>query len=328
MTGLVTLGEALVAFVANESGSLADAVTFRSHVVGAELNTAIGVARLGAPAAFIGRVGDDGFGTAILRRLRAEGVDTSHVAVEPGAPTGILIRERRYLGPPEVNYYRRDSAGSHLGPWDVDAAASTIASARWLHLSGITPALSESAAGAIRRAIEVARSLPSERRPVISLDLNLRRKLWSDADARVVLRSLISDVDVVFSGIDEAQAVIGAADSVGTDPVALGRALVDLGAREAILKRGSDGALCVSAESGVTERAGLRLERVVDPVGAGDGFCAGFIAGRLDGLDIDAALGWAVACGAAVAAADGDTAGLPTRGELQRLLVDGPDTIR
>lgn len=327
MAGLVTLGEALVAFVANESGSLADAVTFRSHVVGAELNTAIGVARLGAPAAFIGRVGDDGFGTAILRRLRAEGVDTSYVAVEPGAPTGILIRERRYLGPPEVNYYRRDSAGSHLGPWDVDAAASTIASARWLHLSGITPALSESAAGAIRRAIEFARSLPSERRPVISLDLNLRRKLWSDADARVVLRSLISDVDVVFSGIDEAQTVIGPVD-IGADPIALGRALVDLGAREAIVKRGPNGALCFSAESGVTERAGHRLERVADPVGAGDGFCAGFIAGRLNGHDIDAALAWAVACGAAVAAADGDTAGLPTRDELQRLLLDGPDTIR
>lgn len=328
MSGLVTLGEALVAFVANESGALADAITFRSHVVGAELNAAIGAARLGTPAAFIGRVGDDGFGTAILRRLRAEGVDTSQVTVEPGAPTGILIRERRVLGPPEVNYYRRDSAGSHLGPTDVDAAAPLIESAQWLHLSGITPALSESAGRALRRAIEVARSLPPGRQPVISLDLNLRRKLWSDAEASLVLRSLVPAVDVVFSGIDEAQTVIGPPGCVGADPVAIGRALVGLGAREAIVKRGPQGALYFSAESGVIDRVGLRLEQVVDPVGAGDGFCAGYIAARLEGLDIDAALGWAVACGAAVAAADGDTAGFPTRGELRRLLLDGPDTVR
>ncbi len=328
MPGLVTLGEALIGLVANEHGPLAEASTFRAHVVGAELNTAIGVARLGHAARFIGHVGDDGFGTAIQRRLRAEGVDTSHVTVDDRAPTGLLVRERRALGPAEVDYYRQASAGALLEPADVDAAAAFIASAQWLHLTGITPALSGSARAAVWRAIEVVESVPVGRRPVISLDVNLRRKLWGDVEAASVLRPIIARVDIVFSGVDEAEVIVGPLPNAKSNPGALGRALLGLGAREAIVKLGTGGALSVSEEAGDIHRDALLLDRVIDPVGAGDGFCAGYVAGRLDGRDVATALGWAVACGAAVAAVDGDVPGLPTRRELDRLLLDGPDAVR
>ena len=114
MTEVVTLGECLIAFVATGPGPLAEAVTFERFVAGAEANVAVGLARLGHEAAYIGRIGADGFGEAILRRLRGEGVDTTHLAADPEAPTGLMFRERRVLGPAQVVYARRESAGSRL----------------------------------------------------------------------------------------------------------------------------------------------------------------------------------------------------------------------
>ena len=114
MTEVVTLGECLVAFVATTPGPLAEATTFDRFVVGAEANVAVGLARLGHSVAFIGRVGADGFGEAIARRLRGEGVDISDLAIDPDAPTGLMFRERRVLGPAQVVYARSGSAGSRL----------------------------------------------------------------------------------------------------------------------------------------------------------------------------------------------------------------------
>lgn len=329
MPTLITLGEPLIGLVAREYGPLAEAAMFQAHVAGAELNVAVGVARLGHSTAFIGRVGDDGFGTAILRRLRAEGVDTSWLVVDATAPTGLLVREKRAFGPAEVDYHRDRSAGSRLDPLDVDAAASAITSADWLHLTGITPALSSSAQAAVWRTIELVTTVGPDRRPVISFDINLRRKLWNEKDASSVLRPLIARADIVFSGVDEAEVIVGPKSGIsGVDASALGRALIGLGAKQAVMKLGPGGAVSVSQDSGDIHRDALPLEQVIDPVGAGDGFCAGYIAARLGGRDIAGALTWAVACGAAVAATDGDLPGLPTRRELERLLENGPDTVR
>jgi 2-dehydro-3-deoxygluconokinase len=138
---VITLGEPLIALVAREAGPLAEATTFERHVAGAEANVAVGLARLGHATAFIGRVGDDGFGTAIRRHLRGEGVDVSMLATDPSAPTGVLVRERRTLGASQVTYLRSGSAGSRLRPDDVASALSsrTLRGARWLHVTGITP---------------------------------------------------------------------------------------------------------------------------------------------------------------------------------------------
>ena len=113
---MVTLGECLVSFVAAAPGPLAGAEDFHSFPAGAEANVAVGLARLGRQVAFIGRVGDDGLGTRIVRALRGEGVDVVGLTVDPAGPTGIMIRERRVLGAAEVFYARAGSAGSRLGP--------------------------------------------------------------------------------------------------------------------------------------------------------------------------------------------------------------------
>lgn len=330
MTEVVTLGECLIAFVATDPGPLAEAVTFERFVAGAEANVAVGLARLGHEAALIGRIGADGFGEAILRRLRGEGVDTTHLAADPDAPTGLMFRERRVLGPAQVVYARRESAGSRLTAADVDraAAAGLFAGARWLHLTGITPALSADALGATERAADLARAA----RLTISLDLNLRRRIWSDAVAAPVLRSLAAGVDVILGSPDELAVVTGL--PADEDPADLARAALALGPAVAVAKLGAEGALAV--DRGVPEmpvtRSGLPLPVVVDPVGAGDAFCAGFIAARLDGADLAEALERANACGASAAATLGDQTGLPDRAELAAILrsgVDGgSDTLR
>ncbi len=322
-TEVVTLGECLASFVASDPGPLAESRAFVRHIAGAEANVAVGLARLGHAVAYIGRVGGDGFGTAIVRALRAEGVDTRFLAVDDAAGTGVMFRERRVLGAMDFVYHRSASAGSRLTPEDVDRAVDdgVFHQTRWLHLTGITPALSGSARAATMRALAAGRDAGA----TISLDVNLRRRLWSDHEAAPVIRDLASRVDVVLGSTDELALV---ADVDGeTAPEQLVAAVAANGPMTVVAKLGPDGAFGRDAEECVAE-PGIAVAQVIDPVGAGDAFCAGFIAGRLDGVDLAAALRMANACGALAVAASGDQSGLPDGDELARLLAGGPDTLR
>ncbi len=326
---VVTLGECLISLIASSRGPLAEATTLERHVAGAEANVAVGLARLGHRIAYVGRVGADGFGAAILRRLRGEGVDVEHLVVDPDAPTGILVRELRDVGPAEVIYHRAGSAGSRLSTADVAAAGALFPGARWLHVTGITPALSASAAAAVAAAIDRAR----ERQLTVSLDLNVRRKLGPESRAASVLGRLVARCDIVLGGLDEAALVGRLAPSLEAgaraDPEAAADALLALGAQVAVVKLGATGAL-ERRRDGVTVRhGGVHVARPVDVVGAGDAFTAGYVAATLEGLAPAAALALGNACGAAVVASVGDLAGLPTRAEADRILTaGGPDQLR
>jgi 2-dehydro-3-deoxygluconokinase len=229
------------------------------------------------------------------------------------------------VGPAEVLYYRAGSAGSRLAPEDLDRALELglLASARWLHVTGITPALSTSARAAVERALELARAGGL----TVSIDLNLRRKLWRDDEAGPVLRDLTGRADVVLGSPDEVAVVAGR--TAEDEPGALAASLLELGPSVAVLKLGADGGLAAAQGGSVVERPALPVTSVVDPVGAGDAFTAGWISAQLEGADLDEALEVAVACGAAAVAAEGDMSGLPTRAELAHLRSGGGvDTIR
>jgi 2-dehydro-3-deoxygluconokinase len=324
-TEVVTLGECLASFVAADAGPLAEARGFTRHIAGAEANVAVGLARLGHAVAYIGRIGGDGFGTAILRALRGEGVDVRHLTIDDSGRTGVMFRERRVLGAMDVVYHRAGSAGSRLTPEDVVRAVDdgVFEGIRWLHLTGITPALSDTARAATTRALEEGRRTGA----TVSLDVNMRRRLWSDEQAAPLLRDLASRVDVVFGSTDELALVAGA--DLDSEPDQLVAAVAATGPRTVVVKLGRDGALGRDGETS-TAQPGIAVTDVVDPVGAGDAFCAGFIAGRLDGVDLTTALRMGNACGALAVAASGDQSGLPDRGELARLLAGtgGPDTLR
>ena len=292
----------MVLLVAEQAGPLREATTFRRHVAGAESNVAIGLRRLGHTAGWVSRLGDDDFGRAVLFRIRGEGVDTSRVILDAAAPTAVFFRER-HIGsqarPIEVVYYRRGSAASRLSVADLDA--DYIRGARWLHLTGITPALSASCREAVFAAAEIARGAGL---PVV-LDPNYRSKLWTTDEARRVLRDLASRCDVVLPGLEEAELLTGE-----SQPEAAARQLAASGPRTVVVKLGAQGALAV-ADDRVIRAPALLLERVVDPVGAGDAFAAGLLAGLLRGLPIEAALDLANRCGAYAMTAPGDMEALP-----------------
>jgi 2-dehydro-3-deoxygluconokinase len=319
---VIAVGEPLIALLAVGSAPLADVESFSRHVAGAEANVAVGLARLGHRTLFVGRVGADGFGRAIIRRLRGEEVDTSGVVVDAARRTGLMVRERRVLGPSEVLYHRAGSAGSALEPSDIDAVAVAFAGAQWLHLTGITSALSESAHRAVLRAIELARAAGVR----ISFDVNLRRRLWSDDEAAARLQGIATGADLVFGDADELAVVAGVAPSA--DGLEAARALRSQGSRSVIVKRGPAGATLVGEGEPVDAEA-LHVARVVDAVGAGDAFCAGYVAALLDGFDPATALRWGNGCAAAALSVEGDLTGLPTRTELEHLIGGtAADTIR
>ena len=319
---VIAVGEPLIALLAAGSAPLADVDSFTRHVAGAEANVAVGLARLGHRVLYVGRVGADGFGRAIVRRLRGEEVDVSGIVVDAARRTGLMVRERRVLGPSEVVYHRSGSAGSALERSDIDAVEAAFGGAQWLHLTGITPALSESAHAAVLRAIELARAAGVR----VSFDVNLRRRLWSDEEAAARLHPIATGADLVFGDTDELAVVARVAPS--TDGLEAARALRAEGSGSVVVKRGPAGATLVG-EGEPIAAAAVQVARVVDPVGAGDAFCAGYLAALLDGLDPVTALRWGNGCAAAVLTVEGDLTGLPSRAELEHLIGGtAADTIR
>jgi 2-dehydro-3-deoxygluconokinase len=296
---VVTLGETMVLLLAEQSGPMREATTFRRHIAGAESNLAIGLSRLGQTAGWFSRVGDDEFGRAVVFRIRGEGVDTSHVLHDPLAPTGMVVRERREAGPIDQVYYRRGSAASRMSPSDLDPAY--LRDARFLHLTGITPALSASCRETVFAAAEIARAAGV----TVVLDPNYRSKLWDPTEARSDMRDLAARCDLLLPGMDEAELLTGE-----SDPEVAARQLAKLGPGVVVVKLGADGALALT-EDEIIRVPGTPLERVVDPVGAGDAFAAGFLAALLRSFTTDAALRLANRCGALAMLSPGDMESLP-----------------
>ncbi|HEX4818032.1 MAG TPA: sugar kinase [Nonomuraea sp.] len=314
MTDLVTFGETMALFAARRTGPLRFARDFDLGLGGAESNVAIGVARLGHRVTWVGRVGADEFGDLIGATLRGEGVDVRAIP-DPDAPTGLMIKGRRTADLIDVRYYRRGSAGSRLSAADLDP--ELIASARVLHVSAITPALSASARAAVRHAIATARQAGVP----VSLDVNYRRALWTPEEAGAWLRETVGDVDVLFATEAEG-GLLAAADG----PEALAAALAALGPRHVLVKLGAEGAMELSG--GVARRADPYRVTEVDPVGAGDAFAAGWLAGWLDGAEPDRRLAMACAAGAFAVTSQGDWESLPRRADLDLLERSGDGVHR
>ncbi|MFG2988321.1 sugar kinase [Streptomyces sp. NPDC048257] len=313
MTALVTLGEAMAVLAADRPGPLASGASLRLGFAGAEATVAIGVSRLGHPASWTGRVGADSAGTMILDALRGEAVDVTRARVDDTAPTGLMLRERRTPDHTRVTYYRRGLAGARLIPEDIDP--ELVARARVLHVTGITPALGDGPRAAVRRAVDLARAAGV----TVSLDLNYRARLWTRQEAAAELTDLVTRADVVFAGPEEASLVVPEAD-----PATMARTLLDLGPREAVLKLGARGAVAVTHDGEAAQD--IVPVTAVDPIGAGDAFVAGYLAGILDGTPLLGRLLLAATCGAFAVASSGDWEGLPRRAELD--LLHGADVTR
>ncbi|AWB90847.1 sugar kinase [Aeromicrobium chenweiae] len=304
--GVVTLGETMALVSTSTIGPIINGASLCLGIGGAESNVAIALSRLGVDATWIGKVGDDPFGDLVLREIRAEGVRTVGVR-DADAPTALMFKERRTQAETRIEYYRAGLAGSRLSVADVDD--DLIRGAAVLHLTGISPALSDDMREVTDHAIAVAKDAGV----TISFDLNYRGKLWTTEDAAEAYRRIIPDTDIVFGGDEEAAIALGAD---GT-PLALAHGLVEMGAGEAVVKLGSLGAVAV-VDGQEHERAAIPIQ-ALDTVGAGDAFVAGYLADYLLGEPVATRLTTAVTVGAYACLVPGDWEGLPRRSELARL---------
>jgi 2-dehydro-3-deoxygluconokinase len=312
-TDVLTLGETMVALRTDSMLRLGG--TLRMSIAGAESNVAIGLARLGHQVSYVSRMGDDELGEFALRTLRAEGVGIDEVVVQPGGATGMILFDVGPGGRRRVHYRRSDSAAGNLSPDDMAVALQR--GARILHVSGITPALGE---GAARATLEAARQVRRDG-GTVCLDVNFRSKLWQPAEAAAVLRQLLPHLDILIASVDELCIM---ADGATED--AQVSELLGAGIREVAVKRGDRGATAHTSETQVSKPA-LRVP-VVDPIGAGDAFCAGYLSGLLDDLPLSDRVARAVALGAAAVASSGDWEGLPTRADLSQIADDSGEVLR
>jgi 2-dehydro-3-deoxygluconokinase len=307
--GLVTVGESMALITAKDVGSFNSQRDLRLSMAGAESNVAIGVCRLGSTAHWVSRLGDDSFGELIRRELRAEKVDVA-ADTDSTRPTGLMVKERVNALTTRVRYYRASSAASAISMADLEShsVGDLIRRAAVLHVTGITAALGPGPADALRLAVEIARQSGT----TVSLDLNYRAALWSREEAGQVLAPIAAQADVIFAGPEEASLIVpdGA-------PEKLARSLSELGPAQVVVKLGADGAL--SLIDGVERRTAAVEVPVVDPVGAGDAFVAGYLAELMSGEPAEQRLAVAAAAGAFACTTLGDWEGLPTRVDLAAL---------
>lgn len=308
-SGLITLGETMGLITQEGVGHVHNGEAMTFGMGGSESNVAIGVRRLGVPSTWIGRLGDDPPGRLIRRELRAEGVEA--LAIEDPAATGIMIRWRPTAGRGHVIYHRRESAGSHLQAGDVPE--ESVARGAVLHGTGITLALGPGPAGALSRAIAVAR----EAGTTVSFDVNYRRALWSEADASAAVTAVLGDCDVVFAGLDEARILTGHLDAERA-----ARALEALGPRQVLITLGERG--CLARIDGTAFEVPAAAVTVVDTVGAGDAFVAGYLAELIAGEPPAQRLATAVSAGALAVTSPGDWEDMPDREALERYAADEP----
>ena len=303
------MGEVLVELNAVTRGPVRHVNLFEKHAAGAEGNVAIGASRLGIPSGIITRVGDDEFGRFLLSTLRSENVDTSNVTIDKEAPTGIFFVQRGYPIPnkSEIFYYRHGSAGSKLNPQDVNI--DYVQSAKIFHVTGITPALSETAKQATTHAFQRAK----EHKVKISFDTNVRRKLWTNDNARRVLRPLCESADIIFTSPSDAKIIFNI-----EDPKSIAKMLHDRGVRTVVVKLGDKGSFASS--NGEVAAQSVIPTIVEDPTGAGDAFAATFLATHLRGWKLTESLKAATATAALVVTVRGDFENIPDLISLKTFL--------
>ncbi|KAB8140636.1 sugar kinase [Chloroflexia bacterium SDU3-3] len=299
MPEIVTLGETMAVLYPPDPVRLDDTAALKIDIGGAESNLAIALCRLGLSARFISKVGGDPFGARIRSTLEREGVDTAYLLTDPAAPTGVFFREWLPDGERRVYYYRKSSAASQLAP--ADLTPEMFSSARLLHLTGITPALGGACAETVVRAAQLAKQAGA----LVSFDPNYRARLWSPAQAREALLPIMRLADIILLGHEDAAAVLGTTDE--QESIAASHAC---GAGLVVLKLSERGAIASEGGRQVAAPAEF-VESPVDPVGAGDGFNAGFLAARLRGRGLEEALRMGAHVGAACVATLGDYAGYP-----------------
>ena len=272
---MITLGETMALVTPAHAEPLRAAREVRLLAGGAESNVAMHAAQLGVPTAWVSALGDDALGVRVRDEVAARGVDTRWVTMDPDAPTGVYFKDPGH----GVLYYRRGSAAARMSPASV--ADVPLEDAEVVHISGITAALSASCASLIDTVIDRVAAGPG----VLAFDVNHRAALWAPGAAAAALLPLARRADLVFVGLDEAECLwhTATADDVRAllpEPTTLVVKDGDVGATEYRRAAGADHRTFVPAVP----------TDVVEAVGAGDAFAAGYLTALLQGAEAAARL--------------------------------------
>ena len=314
MHDLVTLGEVLLRLAIPSPTRFETAHQLDLQVGGAEANVAAACARLGLSAAWISALPANPWGERILRELAGHGVDCGHVRMTEGARVGVYFLEYGVAPRPvRVLYDRRESAFARLTAAQVDW--EPVRRARLVHLTGITPALGESAAALVERAFREA--------SMVSFDVNYRATLWSPETARAFLEPVLPRVRYLFIGQAEAQTLFGLSGA----PEQILAALARLAPKATIsLQQGEEGSTVLDGGRLLRPRRRPAVQ-VVDPIGAGDAYAAGFLWAVLRGRELQDAVDAGTAVAALKCSTWGDIARVSAQ-DVADVLAGGPDVRR
>ncbi|WP_133013379.1 sugar kinase [Marinomonas flavescens] len=307
----VTLGEAMALFIAKNSGALSEVEEFSRALAGAEVNVAIGMARLGFPSSYISKVGQDCLGKFIRQAIAKEQIGTESITESTEHATGFMMKSKQTDGSdPSVEYFRRNSAASTLNASDIDR--ELFSAGNHLHLTGVAAAVSSS----MREAVQQALTFAKEQGCSISFDTNLRPSLWPDTATMVrTINQLAFASDIVLPGVEEGKILVGS-----EDPETIADFYLNHGVKTVIVKLGGQGAYYKTSTGESATIAGFPVAQVVDTVGAGDCFAVGVISALLDGESTEHATRRGNLFGSLAVQVRGDSEGLPTRAQLNELV--------
>ncbi len=310
MDKVLLIGEPMELLLAEEEGALADVTKFRASVSGAEINVAVGLARLGLCPRYMTRLGSDPRAVRIRSFMRENGIPDDLIITDPAHLTGAMMKSKAEPGKHEIYYFRQDSAASFLCREDVDQL--DLSDIRAVHFTGIFPSISASAAEAARRLVQRAKSDEI----TVVFDPNLRCQLWnSSPETLALINEFAADSDVFLPSLKEAQTLCGL-----SEPEEIAEHYLELGTKKVVVKLGKQGAYYKShVESGIAPT--FQADSVIDTAGAGDGFAAGLISGICEEIPLGEAVFRANAVGSMQIQNSSDNAGLPTLEQLREYML-------
>lgn len=312
MAEVLTIGEPMGLFVAQEAKPLKDVQTFTRLVCGAEVNFSIGLSRLGHTVSYVSRVGSDPIGQHIREFLKENGIEDSYVQIDREHLTGMQFKEMAPEGTdPLVVNYRRHTAFSHFAPEDLRGI--DWQGVKHVHVTGIPAALSDSCCASVEALMDAAHAHEA----TVSFDPNLRPALWPSHKVMVrTLNRLAAKADLILPGLGEGKILTGL-----EKPEQIADFYLARGAKAVVIKLGgSKGAYGKEREGKEFIAPSFRVEHVVDTVGAGDGFAVGTVSALLEGRTLEEAALRGAAIGALAIMSAGDNEGLPNRTELQHFM--------
>jgi len=289
----------MIAMCPKQKGPIIFSNSFERKIGGAELNVAIGCARLGLKSGWISRLGNDDFGKYILKTVRGEGIDTSEVELVDGYPTSVYFREVLADGSSRSFYYREKSPTSTMKCENLNE--NYFKEAKVLHITGVFPSITKNNQDIILEAVKLAK----KHNLTISFDPNIRLKMWTKEEAKIYIEKILPNVDVLLIGDEEIEILLGE-----TTIEAAIKTFHNYGIEKVIVKKGAKGAVSSDGKN-IYEVDAIKPKALVDTVGAGDGFAAGFLTELVKGKNLEDCVRFANAVGSLVVGVEGDNEGLP-----------------